>query len=66
MEKQTLEEMDFLLPIIIGSGIAVVIIVIVIVLIVKSKSKKNYDQEKANGNTEEAKKLNDSTEKSLP
>jgi len=66
MEKQTLEEMDFLLPIIIGSGIAVVIIILVIVLIVKSKSKKNYDQEKANGNTEEAKKLNDSTEKSLP
>ena len=63
MEKQTLKEMNFLLPIIIGSVIALVIILLVIFLVVKSKKDKTkYDEEKANGNTDESKKLNDSSE----
>ena len=59
MEKQTLQEMNFLLPIIIGSVVALVLIITVIFLVVKSKKDKTkYDEEKANGATEESRKLN--------
>jgi len=64
MEKQTLQEMNFLLPIIIGSVVALALIIIVIALVVRSKKDKaQYDEEKAHGNTDESKKLNDSEEK---
>merc|ERR1712186_28022 len=64
MEKQTLQEMNFLLPIIIGSVVALVLIVTVIFLVVRSKKDKTkYDEEKANGATE--RKLNDSSEEKI-
>jgi len=66
MEKQTLQEMNFLLPIIIGSVVALVLIVTVIFLVVRSKKDKTkYDEEKANGATDESRKLNDSSEEKI-
>jgi len=66
MEKQTLQEMNFLLPIIIGSVVALVLIITVIFLVVKSKKDKTkYDEEKANGATDESRKLNDSSEEKI-
>ena len=66
MEKQTLKEMNFLLPIIIGSVVALVLIITVILLVVRSrKGKQEYDGEKQNGNTDESKKLNDSSEEKI-
>ena len=66
MEKQTLREMNFLLPIIIGSVVALALIITVIFLVVKSKKgQAKYDSEKANGNTDESKKLNDSSEEKI-
>lgn len=59
-EMQRGEEIDFLLPIIIGSVIAIAVISLVIFFIVRSKkSQMKYDAEKAEGNTEESKKLNE-------
>jgi len=66
MEKQTLQEMNFLLPIIIGSVVALALIIIVIALVVRSKKDKaQYDEEKAHGATDESKKLNDSSEEKI-
>merc|ERR1712241_949821 len=66
MEKQTLQEMNFLLPIIIGSVVALALIIIVIALVVRSKKDKaQYDEEKAHGTTDESKKLNDSSEEKI-
>jgi len=66
MEKQTLQEMNFLLPIIIGSVVALALIITVIFLVLKSKKgQAKYDSEKANGNTDESKKLNDSSEEKI-
>ena len=66
MEKQTLREMNFLLPIIIGSVVALALIIIVIALVVRSKKDKaQYDEEKAHGATDESKKLNDSSEEKI-
>lgn len=66
MEKQTLREMNFLLPIIIGSVVALALIITVIFLVVKSKKgQAKYDSEKANGDTDESKKLNDSSEEKI-
>ena len=66
MEKQTLQEMNFLVPIIIGSVVALALIVTVIFLVLKSKKgQAKYDSEKANGNTDESKKLNDSSEEKI-
>ena len=43
---------------------ALALIIIVIALVVRSKKDKaQYDEEKAHGNTDESKKLNDSEEK---
>lgn len=66
MEKQTLQEMNFLLPIIIGSVVALALIITVIFLVLKSKKgQAKYDSEKANGNTDESKKLNESSEEKI-
>jgi len=66
MEKQTLASTNFLLPIIIGSVVALVLIITVIIMVVKSKKDKTkYDEEKANGATDESRKLNDSSEEKI-
>ena len=63
-EKQILKQMNFLLPVIIGSVLGLVLVIAVILVVVKSKKgQTKYDSEKANGNTDESKKLNDSEEK---
>merc|ERR1712079_899786 len=55
MEKQTLASTNFLLP-----------IITVIIMVVKSKKDKTkYDEEKANGATDESRKLNDSSEEKI-
>ena len=65
-EKQTGEEVGFFLPIIIGSVIALVVVSLVIFLIVRSKkSQMKYDAEKAEGNTDESKKLNEQLEEKI-
>ena len=62
-EKQTGEEIGFLLPIIIGSVVALAVVVLIIFLVVrKKKSQLKYDAEKAEGNTDESKKFNDQME----
>ena len=54
-----MEDMNFFLPIIIGAVVALVLIIIVIFLVIKSKKDKTkYDEEKANGATDESRKLN--------
>ena len=58
--------MNFLVPIIIGSVVALALIVTVIFLVLKSKKgQAKYDSEKANGTTDESKKLNDSSEEKI-
>ena len=54
-----MEDMKFFLPLIIGAVVALVLIITVIFLVVKSKKDKTkYDEEMANGVTEESRKLN--------
>ena len=65
-EKQTGEEIGFLLPIIIGSVVALGVAALIIFLIVRNKkSPIKYDTEKAEGNTIESKKLNDQMEEKI-
>lgn len=63
MEPTPLQQMNFLLPIIIGSVVALALIVTVIAMVVRSKKvQTNYDTEKANGTSDESRKLNDSSD----
>ena len=65
-EKQILKQMNFLLPVIIGSVVGLVLVITVILVVVKSKKgQAKYDSEKANGTTDESKKLNDSSEEKI-
>ena len=65
-EKQTGEEIGFLLPIIIGSVVSIAAVALIIFLVVRNKkSPIKYDTEKAEGNTIESKKLNDQMEEKI-
>jgi len=65
-EKQILKQMNFLLPVIIGSVVGLVLVITVILVVLKSKKgQTKYDSEKANGTTDESKKLNDSSEEKI-
>jgi len=65
-EKQILKQMNFLLPVIIGSVVGLVLVITVILVVLKSKKgQAKYDSEKANGTTDESKKLNDSSEEKI-
>ena len=58
--------MNFLLPVIIGSVVGLVLVITVILVVLKSKKgQAKYDSEKANGTTDESKKLNDSEEEKI-
>ena len=59
--------MDVLLLILIGTVLAVLLtVILVITVIVRNKnSKRKYDTEKAQGNTDESKKLNEKTEEKI-
>jgi len=65
-EKQKADENNFLLPIIIGSVIVIALVALIIFLVVrKKKSQLKYDAEKAQGNTDESKKLNEQMEEKI-
>ena len=62
-EKKTGGEIGFLLPIIIGSVVALVSLTLLVFLMIRNKkSQEKYDEEKADVNTDESKKLNDQVE----
>jgi len=62
-EKKTGGEIGFLLPIIIGSVVALASLTLLVFLVIRNKkSQEKYDEEKADGNTDESKKLNDQVE----
>ena len=60
-------EMDFLLVIIVGAVVACALPIILVVTVVlrQKKSKRKYDTEKAEGNTDESKRLNDQSEEKV-
>ena len=61
-----MKQMNFLLPVIIGSVVGLVLVITVILVVLKSKKgQTKYDSEKANGTTDESKKLNDSSEEKI-
>ena len=59
--------MDVLLLIVIGTVVAVLLTAILVttVIVRQKKSKRKYDTEKAEGNTDESKKLNEKTEEKI-
>ena len=58
--------MDLFVPVIIGAVLTVIIITICTIVIVrKKKSSIKYDAEKAQGNSDESKKLNDQREEKI-
>ena len=62
-EKKRGGEFDILLLIIIGSVIALASLTLLVFLVIRNKkSQEKYDEEKADGNTDESKKLNDQVE----
>jgi len=66
-EKKKGGEIGFLLPIIIGSVVALVSLILLVFLVLRNKkSTEKYDAEKAVGNTDESKKLNDQVEEKDP
>jgi len=60
-------EMDFLLVIIVGAVVACALPIILVVTVVlrQKKSQRKYDTEKAEGNTDESKRLNDQSEEKV-
>ena len=60
-------EMDFLLVIIVGAVVACALPIILVVTVVlrQKKSQRKYDTEKAEGNTDESKRLNDQSEEKI-
>ena len=59
--------MDVLLLIVIGTVVAVLLTVTLVITVIvrQKKSKRKYDTEKAQGNTDESKKLNEKKEKNI-
>ena len=59
--------MDLLLLIVIGTVLAVLLTVILVITVIvrQKKSKRKYDMEKAQGNTDKSKKLNEKTEEKI-
>ena len=59
--------MDLVLLIVIGTVLAVLLTVILVITVIvrQKKSKRKYDTEKAKGNTDESKKLNEKTEEKI-
>ena len=59
--------MDVLLITVIGTVVAVLLTVILVITVIvrQKKSKRKYDTEKAQGNTDESKKLNEKTEEKI-
>ena len=60
-------EMDFLLVIIVGAVVACALPIILVVTVVlrQRKSQRKYDAEKAEGNTDESKRLNEQSEEKV-
>ena len=60
-------EMDFLLVIIVGAVVACALPIILIVTVVlrQRKTQRKYDTEKAEGNTDESKRLNEQSEEKV-
>ena len=66
-EKQVGDDIDMVLPIILGSVVLFVVLTIMTIFIVRKKTSQiKYDIEKVNETSEESEKLNDHTNEKLP